>query len=144
MLMAQGTQEQPEQDRKSLLLVDPNSLFRRTLAMVARELRVADVYEASSHEAARRLLETQHFDAMLLDLGELRGEGLGALAIVQNVRQSSLRCPPDLPIGLTAEQLDMSTMEMFKQLEVKRFMLKPFKVKTALAVVAALVGRQAV
>jgi CheY-like chemotaxis protein len=141
MLMTRGTQKQPGRDRKSLLLVDPNSLSRRTLAMVARELRIADVYEASSHEAAQRLLETQHFDAMLLDLGERRGEELGALAIVQNVRQSGLRCPPDLPIGLTAEQLDMATMEMFKQLDVKRFMLKPFKIKTALAVVAALVTR---
>lgn len=141
MLSTTGAQARPEQGLKSILLVDAHSLFRRTLAIVARELRIANIHEASSLEAAQRLLETQHFDAMLLDLGERRSEGLGALAIVQKVRSSCLRCPCDLPICLTAERLDTPTMEMFKQLDVKRFMLKPFKVKTACYMVEALVGK---
>ncbi len=122
--------------RKTLLLVDPHSLFRRTVALVARELDVADVHEASSHEAAQRLLESQAFDALLMDIGD----GLGALSLLQSLRDGVLRSAADLPVALTAESVDASLLALFKPLQVQRIMLKPFKVKTALEVVGALTG----
>ncbi|MCU7374442.1 response regulator [Paucibacter sp. O1-1] len=125
--------------RKTLLLVDPHSLFRRTVALVARELDVADVHEASSHEAAQRLLESQTFDALLMDIGD----GLGALSLLQSLRDGALRSPADLPVALTAESVDASLLALFKPLQVQRIMLKPFKVKTALEVVGALTGAPA-
>lgn len=125
--------------RKTLLLVDPHSLFRRTVALVARELDVADVHEASSHEAAQRLLESQAFDALLMDIGD----GLGALSLLQSLRHGSLRSAADLPVALTAESVDASLLALFKPLQVQRIMLKPFKVKTVLEVVSALTGAPA-
>ncbi|MDC6169347.1 hypothetical protein [Paucibacter sp. XJ19-41] len=125
--------------RKTLLLVDPHSLFRRTVALVARELDVADVHEASSHEAAQRLLESQAFDALLMDIGD----GLGALSLLQSLRDGALRSAADLPVALTAESVDASLLALFKPLQVQRIMLKPFKVKTALEVVGALTGAPA-
>ena len=120
--------------KKCLLLVDPHSLFRRTVAMVARELDLAEVREASSHETAQRLLETQRFDALMLDIGD----GLSAVGIVQGVRGGSMSCEATLPIALTAESCDLATLALFKELQVRRIMLKPFKVKTVLEVVASL------
>lgn len=120
--------------RKSILLVDPHSLFRRTVAMVARELNLADVVEASSHEAAQHLLESQPFDALMLDIGD----GLSALGLVQSVRGGSLQSPASMPIALTAESCDLGTLALYKELGVRRIMLKPFKVKTVLEVVASL------
>ncbi len=122
--------------RKQLLLVDPHSLFRRTVAAVARELNLADVHEASSHEAARQMLQSQHFDALMLDIGE----SLSALAIVQDVRGSGTVSDAAMPIVLTAESCDLATLTLFKQVQVRRIMLKPFKVKTVLDAMSELVG----
>ncbi|MEJ5999864.1 response regulator [Paucibacter soli] len=121
--------------RPLLLLVDPNTLFRRTLAMVARELNIAMVVEANSHELAQRMLEARTVHALLMDVDER----LAALALVQGVRAGSLQCPRDLPIALTAGSVDAATLALFGPLGIKRVMLKPFKVKTALEVVRMLV-----
>lgn len=121
--------------RPLLLLVDPNTVFRRTLAMVARELQIAVVVEANSHEMAQRMLEARPVQALLMDVDER----LAALALVQSVRAGSLPCPRDLPIALTAGSVDAATLALFGPLGIRRVMLKPFKVKTALEVVQMLV-----
>jgi CheY-like chemotaxis protein len=123
--------------RKTLLLADPHSLFRRTVAMVARELDLAEVQEASSLEAAQRLLEQQRFDGLLLDIGS---DGLASFQLVQLLRQGQLRSAADIPVALLAEAVDAAQLELFKPLQIRRLMLKPFKVKTALEVVGALAG----
>jgi len=46
-----------------------------------------------------------------------------------------------LPIALTAESCDLATLTLFKQMQVRRIMLKPFKVKTVLEVVSELAAR---
>ena len=117
--------------QRHLLLVDPHSLFRRTVAMVARQLQIAEVHESSSLEAAHRLLESQSMDGLLLDIGQ----GLDALALLQSVRAGALRCPARTPVALTAEACDLPTAQLYKELDVRRIMLKPFKVKTALEVI---------
>jgi len=122
--------------RKTLMLVDPHSLFRRTVAMVARELDLADIREVSTIESAQRQLEHEAFDALLLDIGD----GLASLSLMQNLRSGALRSAADMPVALTAEAVDAATLALFKPLQVQRVMLKPFKVKTALEVVSALTG----
>ena len=122
--------------RPLLLLVDPNTLFRRTLSMVARDLGIAQVVEVSSHELAQRSLEARPIQALLMDVDER----LAALALVQQVRAGTLPCTRDLPIALTAAGIDTATLALFAPLGIKRVMLKPFKVKTALEVVQMLVG----
>lgn len=122
--------------RKKLMLVDPHSLFRRTVAMVARELDLADIHEVSTIESAERQLEHEAFDALLLDIGD----GLASLSLMQNLRSGALRSAADMPVALTAEAVDAATLALFKPLQVQRVMLKPFKVKTALEVVSALTG----
>lgn len=120
--------------RKQLLLVDPHSLFRRTVAAVARELGLADVHEASSHAVARQMLQFRRFDAMILDIDE----SLSALAILQDLRSGGTGSDAELPVALTADSCDLATLTMFKQMQVRRIMLKPFKVKTVLDVVSEL------
>ncbi|MBO9688935.1 MAG: response regulator [Mitsuaria chitosanitabida] len=122
--------------QRQLLLVDPHSLFRRTVALVARQMQIAEVHECSSHEAAQRLLEHQTMDGLLLDIGQ----GLDALALLQSVRAGALRCSPGTPVALTAEACDVSTAQLYKELGARRIMLKPFKVKTALEVIQDLAG----
>lgn len=125
--------------RKTLLLADPHSLFRRTVAMVARELDLAEVQEASSLEAAQRQMELQPFDGLLLDIGT---DSVASLQLLQALRQGQLRSAADIPVALSAEAVDAALLELFKPLQIRRVMLKPFKVKTALEVVGVLAGRR--
>ena len=121
---------------KQLLLVEPQSLFRHTLAAVARQLKVADVVEASSYEAAQTLLESQRFDGLLLAMGD----GVASLNLLQNLRMGKTRNTRVLPLALMAESVDPITIEVFRTMSPQRILLVPFKVKTALEVVTALVA----
>ena len=120
---------------KQLLLVEPQSLFRRTLATVARQLKVADIVEASSYEAAQNLLESQRFDGLMLAVGD----GVASLNLLQNLRLGKTRNTRVLPLALMAEAIDTDTIEVFRTMSPQRILLVPFKVKTALEVVSGLV-----
>ncbi len=121
---------------KQLLLVEPQSMFRHTLAAVARQLKVADVVEASSYEAAQTLLETQRFDGLLLAVGD----GVASLNLLQTLRMGKTRNTRVLPLALMAEAMDPITIEVFRTMSPQRILLVPFKVKTALEVVTGLVA----
>jgi CheY-like chemotaxis protein len=121
---------------KRVLLVEPHFVMRNTVASVARQLRLAEIHEATSHENALRLLQTDVYDALLADLGD----ALGGVALVQRVREGETLCERDLPIAVMAAQLDAATVALFKALSVQRIMVKPFKVKTAVEVLASLSG----
>jgi len=114
--------------------VDPQSLFRRTVALVARDLDLAYIREASSHDAASRLLDEHPFDGLLLDIEDT----LSGYSLVQRVRTGATRSDQAMPIVLTAASCDASTIAFFKPMAVQRIMLKPFKVKTVLEVISAL------
>lgn len=120
-----------------VLLVEPQFLMRRTVATVARQLQLADIEEATSHEAALRRLQEKHFDALLADIGD----GVEGVSLVQRVRGGAAGCPAGLPIALMAGSCDAGMIALFKSLDVRRIMLKPFKVKTAIEVLATLAGK---
>jgi DNA-binding NarL/FixJ family response regulator len=121
----------------SVLLVEPQFLMRRTVATVARQLQLADIEEATSHEMALRRLQEKHFDALLADIGD----GVEGISLVQRVRGGAAGCAAGLPIALMAGSCDAGTIALFKTLDVRRIMLKPFKVRTAIEVLASLAGK---
>ena len=121
----------------SVLLLEPQFLLRRTVATFARQFALADIEEVTTHEAALQRLKEARFDALLADIGD----GLLGVALVQQVRDGGTGCPPDLPIALMAGACDAGTIALFKALAVRRIMLKPFKVKTALEVLAGLANK---
>jgi DNA-binding NarL/FixJ family response regulator len=121
---------------KRVLLVEPHFVMRNTVANVARQLRLGEIHEATNHEAALRLLQTDVYDALLADLGD----ALGGMALVQRVREGETLCDRNAPIAVMAAQLDAATVALFKALSVQRIMIKPFKVKTAVEVLSTLSG----
>jgi len=121
----------------TVLLLEPQFVMRRTVATVARQLGLAEIEEVTTHEAALRRMKEARFDALLADIGD----GLPGVALVQQVRDGGTGCPAGLPIAVMAGHCDAGTIALFKTLEVRRIMLKPFKVKTAIEVLAALAGK---
>jgi DNA-binding NarL/FixJ family response regulator len=121
---------------KRVLLVEPHFVMRNTVANVARQLRLGEIHEATHYESALRMLKSDVYDALLTDLGDDQG----GVALVQQVREGQTLCDRDLPVAVMAIGLDAETVALFKALEVRRIMIKPFKVKTAVEVLAGLSG----
>lgn len=128
-----GLGEQPRR-RRTLLLVEPQFVMRRTVTAVARELDLADIVDVTGPEAALQLMASKHIDGLLLDMGE----GQSGLELVRRVRSGGTSCLPRLPVALMAETCDAATVGTIKSLEVQRLILKPFKVKTVLEVIETL------
>ena len=117
-----------------LLLVEPQFLLRRTVAAVARDLRLANPKEVTTIEQAETLVSFHAYDALFLSLDE----EAAALELMSRVRNGDTRCAPDIPIAVTAAACGTPLALRLKQLEVKRLVLRPFKVKGVLDAIAAL------
>lgn len=124
----------PAGPQPRLLLVEPQFVMRRTVATMARDLRLADVQEATSAAAAEKLLADQRFDGLLIALDD---EG-DALELVRRVRVGASAQPTDLPVAATAAACDVELALKLKQLDVRRLLIKPFKVRGMLDAIAAL------
>ena len=117
-----------------LLLVEPQFLLRRTVAAVARDMRLAVPREATTIELAETLVTIHAFDALFLSLDEEDA----ALALMSRVRRGETQCARDIPIAVTAAACATPLALRLKELEVRRLLLRPFKVKGVLDAIGAL------
>ena len=117
-----------------LLLVEPQFLLRRTVAAVARDMRLANPKELTSIEQAESLLAFKTFDALFLSMDE----EAAALELMSRVRSGDTKCAADIPIAVTAATCSAPMALRLKQLDVRRLVLRPFKVKGVLDAIAAL------
>jgi len=118
----------------ALLLVEPQFLLRRTVAAVARDLRLAEPSELRVVEAAAQRVAARRYDALFLSLDEEEA----ALELMALVRQGRTRCDAGTPIVVTAAACTPDLAMRLKTLEVRRLLLRPFKVKDVLDAIASL------
>ena len=116
------------------LLVEPQFLLRRTVAAVARDMRLANPKELTSIGQAESLLAFQSFDALFLSMDE----EAAALELMSRVRNGDTKCAADIPIAVTAATCSAPMALRLKHLDVRRLVLRPFKVKGVLDAIAAL------
>ena len=113
-----------------MLLVEPATLLRRTVALTARSMGLANVHEAASHEMALRLLKTQAFDGALIAIGDLRSDaGANAIALLDQVRAGATASRASIPIAVMMEQVDASMLAALRARRVTRVLVKPFKAR---------------
>jgi hypothetical protein len=117
-----------------LLLVEPQFLLRRTVAAVARDMRLADPKEVTTIEHAESLVSFHAYDALFLSMDEENA----ALELMSRVRNGHTKCAPGVPIAVTAAACDTPLALRLKHLEVRRLILRPFKVKGVLDAIVAL------
>ena len=118
----------------SLLLVEPQFLIRRTVAAVARDMRLANPKEVTTIEQADSLVSFQTFDALFFSLDEENA----ALELMSRVRNGETKCAADIPIAVTAATCSTPLALRLKHLDVRRLVLRPFKVKGVLDAIVAL------
>ncbi|MBA4110624.1 MAG: response regulator [Leptothrix sp. (in: Bacteria)] len=119
--------------RFSILLVEPYSVVRSTVASVARSLDIVDIQDAPSIDAATPLLRARAFDGFVIALGDDRA----GLALVSLIRNGGTSSPSTAAVAITTESVDQESIATLKKLDVRRVLLKPFKVKTILETINA-------
>lgn len=117
--------------RPVLLLVDSNFMLRRSVAMTANDLDVSEIHEATSIEAATRLLAAQPCDALLIALDE----GSAGLDLIEHVRGGYTACAPGVPVAVMADHYDQARMQVLLGLGIVRALLKPAKIKSVVQTV---------
>lgn len=117
-----------------LLLVEPDFVMRRTVALTARSTEVADVAEAATFARGDELLAQQAYDGLLVSL-DAQGDGL---KLVQAVRAGATESAADVPMAVLVDKIDAATVLALKTHGIARVMLKPCKVRTLLECIEAL------
>ncbi|MEI7446317.1 MAG: histidine kinase [Burkholderiales bacterium] len=117
-----------------VLLVEPHAVLRGTVAAVVRELDVVEVYAVASVAAARRTLAELRPDVLVLSLDE----GEAAFTLLEALRRGGDSRGAETAVAVTATACDAPTASRLRALDVRRLLLKPFKVRTVLETVSGL------
>jgi AmiR/NasT family two-component response regulator len=119
--------------RARVLLVEPNFVLRRTIVVAARELGVAEIEEASSYAAAERVLAGGTWDAVIVTLDD---DDRG-LSLLEAARGRATPERQSVALGAVVERADPGRVAALQALRVRRVILKPFRVKQILEMIAA-------
>lgn len=124
----------PGSPRARLLLVEPDYVMRRTVAMTARSTEIAEITEASTYERAREIALRQAFDGLIVSLD---GAGAG-LDLLTRVRSGASASDIAVPVAVLTDRIDAATVLTLRTHTVARVVVKPCKVKTLMECIAAL------
>lgn len=126
----------------NMLLVEPATLLRRTVALTARSMGLANVYEAASHELALRLLKVQSFDAALIAIDDFHSDaGEGAIALLDRIRTGVTASSPTIPIAVMIAQVDAAMLSALRARRVTHVIVKPYKARQLVDTFTAFAAR---
>jgi DNA-binding NarL/FixJ family response regulator len=131
--MPDGTSSNASTRRYNLLLVEPHFVTRRTVVSVAQTIDGIEVKESPGVDSAEQLLNFKAFDGFVIALND-QAE---ALDMIARIRRGQTPSAANASVAVTSEQCDVGTIEKLRELEVRRLLLKPFKVKTILETISA-------
>ncbi|GAB2844646.1 hypothetical protein GCM10027277_10640 [Pseudoduganella ginsengisoli] len=127
--------ERKPQD-KNVLLVEPQAMLRRTVALTARSLGLAHIHEAASMALARQILRQRPFDGAIIAIDD---DGAAHdLALLDQVRGGDSASPPQIPIAVMAGNCTGEQLTQLKERQVARVIVKPFRARVLLEALASL------
>jgi DNA-binding NarL/FixJ family response regulator len=119
---------------RQLLLIEPDGLVRSTVASVCRDLQLARVWQITSVAMGEQWLKSGHSDGLLISLTE----GDASLAFLTRLREGGMRCDPGMPVAAMAREADAALVTRLKELDVRRFLLQPFRLRDVIHTVEQL------
>jgi DNA-binding NarL/FixJ family response regulator len=124
---------------RELLLIEPDGLVRSTVASVCRDVQLARVRQITSVALGEEWLKSGKPDGLLISLTESDA----SLAFLTRLREGKLRCDPAMPVAAMAREADAALVTRLKELDVRRFLLQPFKLRDVIHTVEQLWPAQA-
>ncbi|RZJ12636.1 MAG: response regulator [Acidovorax sp.] len=119
-----------------ILLVEPSSLTGSIIVSTARQLNLPAVRQVNSVRNAQHQLAGKDFSGVIVSLEEMEA----AVALLEQVRSAQFSVAADVPVAVTTAQVDASTAVQMRALQVRRVLLKPFKVRDVIATIQMLKG----
>jgi len=120
---------------QDILLIEPSSLTGSIIVSTARQLNLPAVRQVNSVRMAQQRLTHQDFAGVIVSIDEQEQE---AIALLEQVRNDTLAVSASVPVAVTTTQVDASTAVKMKALQVRRVLIKPFKVRDVIATIALL------
>lgn len=121
--------------RKQILLIEPSSLTGSIIVSTARQLNLRPVYLVSSVRGAEQRLNQEDFFAVIASLEEDR-DTVHLIERLRNATFSSIN--PKVPVAVIANSINAALAMEMKVLEVRRVLLKPFKVRDVITTIQML------
>lgn len=119
-----------------ILLVEPSSLTGSIIVATARQLNMPAVRQVSNVRNAQHQLTNKEFSGVIVALDEERE----AVVLLEQVRNAQFAVDAQVPVAVTTDQVDASTAVQMKTLQVRRVLLKPFKVRDVISTIQMLRG----
>lgn len=116
-----------------MLLVEPETLLRRTVSLTARSLGLGHIHEAASMAAAEKLLQARayHGAVISIDCETRPGENFN-LQLLDQVRQGMSVSSSDMPIAVMAAFANAELLQQLRDRDISRVILKPFRARVLL------------
>jgi CheY-like chemotaxis protein len=121
---------------RHFLLVEPETLLRRTVAMTARSLNLGQVHEAAGDAEALRMLRSRSFNGAVVAV-DCIGSGSGKrydLDLVDRIRAADGKQP--IPIAIMTAEASAELLGELRDRRIARVILKPFRAKVLLETIA--------
>jgi CheY-like chemotaxis protein len=124
---------EPSANDLKMLLVEPETLLRRTVSLTARTLGLGQIHEAASWAAAERLLREQPFHGAVIaiDCNAVTEKGYD-LALLDLVRDGQSSSDAGIPIAVMADHATAELLRELRHRDVSRVILKPFRARVLL------------
>jgi CheY-like chemotaxis protein len=121
---------------KHFLLVEPETLLRRTVAMTARSLNLGQVHEAAGDDVALRMLRARAFSGAVVAVDCVHSDGRKRydLSLVDRIREVDGKQP--MPIAIMTAEASAELLGELRERRIARVILKPFRAKVLLETIA--------
>ena len=117
----------------NMLLVEEQSLLRKTVSLTARSLGLGTVHEAATLQAAERMLRERAFHGAVISIDcGASGDCLYNLSLLDKVRNGLSASPSTIPIAVMVDQATTELMYELRERQINRVILKPFRAKILL------------
>lgn len=119
-----------------ILLVEPSSLTGSIIMATARQLNLPAVRQVTTVRNAQQQLTAKDFSGVIVSLDEAPE----AVTLLEQLRSAQFAVHAQVPVAVTTTQVDASTAAQMKELQVRRVLLKPFKVRDVISTIELLRG----
>ena len=125
-------------DTLHFLLVEPETLLRRTVAMTARSLNLGQVHEATDNDLALRLLQTRKFDGIVAAVDCVGNGGARRydLDLIDRLREREQAGARPTPVAIMTAEASSDLLAALRDRRISRVILKPFRAKVLLETIA--------
>ena len=121
--------------KRRILLVEPSSLSGGIIVATARQLSLSAVHLVSSVRSAQQKLHLEDFSGVIVSLEEDQ-EAVLLIEKLRNTQFSAVN--PLVPIAVITSSINASLALQLKVLDVRRVLLKPFKVRDVITTIQML------